>query len=505
MTLEEKVSILKSISEIVPENAAAEDEDEKDMFSSFLPLRSYSKLADTKVFLITGGRGVGKSKLFHVLTSKGGLEHVLSESDRKRYTKLNKAVFLAGYQSKGRESKNFPAKSVFDKYAKTKNEEVITCLWGGLLCSVLLKNFLHEKGFQEIAETFLDKSQIEALYQFSHMPEKWLNWMSANLEKWEAFLDSCDNYFSLKKEQVFITYDELDRICSEYMELFLYIRSLLSFWFTHNNRWENLKSKIFLRSDLYNSKALHFVDSSKMRAYHLELQWDSLSLYRLLVKRLANSGNDLAVEYLERIPDLLKNKKQGVLGYIPGDSEEVLKEFVNKIIGRYMGKDPKRGISYSWVPNHIQDANGEISPRPFLKCFMFAAMELCDHQGDVEKLEADRLISPTSLQGAIAEVSKDRVNELVSEEYGWLEVLGRKLNGQTMLMERSEFLKYLVPENWPEKERETLPGSTTEELLGALENLGIFFETEDGRINAPEIYLHGFGLKRRGGIKRPRK
>lgn len=110
MTLEEKVSILKSISEIVPENAAAEDEDEKDMFSSFLPLRSYSKLADTKVFLITGGRGAGKSKLFHVLTSNGGLEHVLSESDRKRYTKLNKAVFLAGSQSyTGCKWRNFTA------------------------------------------------------------------------------------------------------------------------------------------------------------------------------------------------------------------------------------------------------------------------------------------------------------------------------------------------------------------------------------------------------------
>lgn len=505
MTLEKKISVLKSISEIAPENVSAEDEQEEKMFSSFLPLRSYNKLADTKVFLITGGRGAGKSKLFHVLTSNGGLDHVISEPDRKRYTKLHKAVVLIGYQSKGREGKKFPSKNIFDKYAKMKDEEQITCLWGGLLCSVLLKNFLHEKEFEDIAQTFLDKCQIDSLCQFSHMPEEWLSWMIINLEKWEAFLDSCDNYFNGKKEQIFIAYDELDRICSGYKELFFYIRGLLSFWFTHNNRWENLKTKIFLRSDLYNSKALHFADSSKMRAYHLELQWDSLSLYRLLVKRLANSGNEIAVEYLEKVPGLLDSKKQGVLGYIPGDSEDVMKEFVNKIIGRYMGKDPKRGISYSWVPNHIQDANGEISPRPFLKCFMFAAMELCGHEEEVEKLEGDRLISSTSLQGAITKVSKDRVNELILEEYGWLEVLSRRLNGQTMLMERTEFLKYLFPENWPENERETLPGTTPDELMEALENLGIFFETKDGRVNAPEIYLHGFGLKRRGGIKRPQR
>ena len=52
-------------------------------------------------------------------------------------------------------------------------------------------------------------------------------------------------------------------------------------------------------------------------------------------------------------------------------------------------------------------------------------------------------------------------------------------------MERSEFLKYLLLENWPEREREMLPGSSPEELLDALEGLGIFYETGDGRINTP--------------------
>lgn len=170
-----------------------------------------------------------------------------------------------------------------------------------------------------------------------------------------------------------------------------------------------------------------------------------------------------------------------------------------------MGKDPKRGFSYSWVPNHIQDANGAVSPRPFLKCFVFAAAQLCEHSSELEKLSGDNLISPSRLQGALAEVSKDRVKELIEDEYKWLETLTRKLNGKSMLMERSELLKYLSPDGWPKDERDTLPGTTPDELLDALENLGIFIETEDERINTPELYLHGFGLKRRGGIKRPRR
>lgn len=135
MTLEEKISILKSISEIAPENAAAEDE--SGLIPYFLPLRSYSKLADSKIFLITGGRGVGKSELFRVLISEGGLEHIMSESDRKRYSKLGKNRFLAGYQASGKGSKQFPGKAVLGKYAKVQDGEQIFCLWGGMLCAVL--------------------------------------------------------------------------------------------------------------------------------------------------------------------------------------------------------------------------------------------------------------------------------------------------------------------------------------------------------------------------------
>lgn len=82
------------------------------------------------------------------------------------------------------------------------------------------------------------------------------------------------------------------------------------------------------------------------------------------------------------------------------------------------------------------------------------------HKSEVETLEDDRLLYPSRLQGALTKVSNDRVNELIEYEYGWLKVLSEKL--------------------------------------------GIFIETIDGRMNVPEIYLHGFGLKRRGGIKRPR-
>ncbi len=162
------------------------------------------------------------------------------------------------------------------------------------------------------------------------------------------------------------------------------------------------------------------------------------------------------------------------------------------------------GISYTWVPNHIQDANGKMAPRSFLKCFAFASESMLDHKNEIAALENDRILLPTRLQGAIARVSADRVQELTLEEYEWLQDLIGRINKKTMLMEKDEFLSYLLPEHWPAPERNRLPGKTNTEILEALADLGIVIKTTDGRINIPELYLHGFGLKRKGGIKRPK-
>ncbi|HBA48841.1 MAG TPA: hypothetical protein DCZ91_13815 [Lachnospiraceae bacterium] len=241
-----------------------------------------------------------------------------------------------------------------------------------------------------------------------------------------------------------------------------------------------------------------------MRAYHLELSWDTLSLYRMLAKRMANAGEEALTDYLLDVPGLLAGEKKKGLGYLPGYSEIAYQTMTEKMIGKYMGKTPKRGGSYMWVPNHIQDANGQTAPRAFLKCFVLAAQEMLKHPDELAALGDEKILDPTRLQGALREVSVDRVRELVNEEYLWLQDLIGRLKGKSMLMEQKEFLGYLSPELWHEEDRDRLPGRTAQEILDVLLDLGIVMQATDGRINVPELYLHGFGLKRKGGIKRPK-
>lgn len=74
----------------------------------------------------------------------------------------------------------------------------------------------------------------------------------------------------------------------------------------------------------------------------------------------------------------------------------------------------------------------------------------------------------------------------------------------TMLMDKTEFIDRIHMDIWDENTREKLPASTPEGIFEMLERLGIILIARDGRVNVPEIYLHGFGMKRKGGLRRPK-
>jgi hypothetical protein len=46
-------------------------------------------------------------------------------------------------------------------------------------------------------------------------------------------------------------------------------------------------------------------------------------------------------------------------------------------------------------------------------------------------------------------------------------------------------------------------GTDGDEVLRVLVELGVMSERPDGRIDVPDIYRYGFGISRKGGVKRP--
>ena len=204
MQIEEKCRILEGICGCVPENGAGEDEE--NLLPNFLPLRSYSKLADPKIFLITGGRGSGKTELFRILTSCGGLDYVISEKDRKRYTRLQESEFLTGFIAKGQGSKAFPISNVCDELLKKENPENLNSFWGGLACAVLLKRFQHDQDIIGLAEQYLGVESKNILIENSSEVSKWWKILDTAKEKWESFLDHTDTILEKRDVHILMVY-----------------------------------------------------------------------------------------------------------------------------------------------------------------------------------------------------------------------------------------------------------------------------------------------------------
>lgn len=485
-----KSTILSTISKI-----EATAEYEQDRLEDFLMMKEYSLMQDPKRFLILGGRGSGKTRLFKTFNQEAGLREILGRNPLSGLNASN-AYSVAGHD----DVSGFPTPDVLEKYANDKNARAY---WAGNLLFVLLDTLKAEPEIQNIVQTMGKDDEARQFTQRDLLtaPDIWIHYIRSNPEIWENIFQKINAYLRQKDKWIFVSYDFLDRLTIDYNSLFPFIRMLLSFWFAHDRRWDRIRCKIFLRNDLYESELLDFMDASKLNNHIIRLEWDTLSLYRLLIKRMANADDLDTLEYLRMIPGLISAEGVSALGYIPTMHKVLVEQLIDEMIGHYMGRSPKQGVSYQWMPNHLQDAKGALAPRSFLKCFSIAAQGMLAHPDEIDRLAEHRLIQPSMIQNALVRVSEDRVNEL-KEEYPWLEKLKTMLSGLTMLVSRDDFLERIDISQWTDDQRKKLPSQNPQGIFLVLQKLGIILVASDGRINMPEIYLHGFGVKRKGGLRR---
>jgi hypothetical protein len=160
-----------------------------------------------------------------------------------------------------------------------------------------------------------------------------------------------------------------------------------------------------------------------------------------------------------------------------------------------MGTGAKKGMTYRWIPNRLQDAHAHAVPRSVLSLVRHAAKFALNRGPGAQSL---RLLTPTELQGALEETSKRRANEL-REEFPVVERL-ENLRNSTVMLARKKAIDALSRATKISDEH----GSDGEQVLRTLIELGVMSERPDGRIDVPDIYRYGFGILRKGGVKRAR-
>ena len=496
-----KADLLDLLAGIAPGRGVAEHEsnDTTVFLKNFLPVPNYRRVLEPDTLLVLGGRGVGKTELFRLLANEQGREALIETAQNKAFPGGERTHWVAAFGRTRQREKSFPTPEDVAQALGSTNELGWRAFWLGLLLGVVLSHPLPESAaaFQDVPaplRTLLQRSLTQV--------SLWQPQVQQHLELINRLLDALDTSLARNDHWLFVTYDELDRLVPSYLGLAAPLRELLALWLDRWRRWDRIRPKIFLRTDLFREEFLGFPDASKLRAHQLRLEWQTPWLYRMLVKRLANAGS-LMTSYLGSISGLLL-REHSTLGWTVSDREELFEQLVEKLVGKYMGAGPTKGATYRWIPNHLQDAGGQIAPRSFLKLFALAA------QGRLDRRPADALLDsallhPSDLQGALMETSEDRIRELAQEEYPWLEALKSSLSGFEVPALGPSFTKLIGRTRWSTAQAEKRPPvQDPEAIIGYLAQLGIIERRPDGKINVPEIYLYGFGLKRRGGVKRPK-
>jgi hypothetical protein len=347
----------------------------------------------------------------------------------------------------------------------------------------------------------------------------------AQLETWKKRVDWVANHpeevahhFSERDEQLYedsqrhiVLFDALDLAADDWEHLILLLRGLLECLLEFRS-YKSIRAKAFVRHDMLVPEATRFPDASKLLANAAELTWQPLDLYGLLWQYLGNSPDESKTfrEASEQISGEQWKLRGGV--WIPPlvlrRDERIQREVFHAIAGPWMGRDPRRGFPYTWLPNHLGDALGQVSPRSFLAAVRAAA-------------EDDRYDSHPyalhyeAIKRGVQQASSIRVEE-VEDSFSWVGHAMAPLDGLVIPCHFKE-----IENRWKKidtlevirKNSESpgtsltsrLPPRRLEEGLQGLRKelveLGMFQEMPEGRINMPDVYRVGFGLGRRGGVK----
>jgi len=236
-----------------------------------------------------------------------------------------------------------------------------------------------------------------------------------------------------------------------------------------------------------------FPDASKVIASAVKLEWRTIDLYGLLFQYLGNADDAEAAHAFRRLAE----KSSGNINVpaswdVPAQLREDQtrqKQVFEAIAGPYMGTNARRGMTYTWVPNHLADGLDAVSPRSFLAAIGKAA------QGPIEHSHA---LHWSGLQEGVRHASETRVDE-IQEDIPWAHEAMSLLENQVVPCTRAQVFAAWRKGRLFDKQVKGIP-QDQEGVLEELRRTGILKLLADGRINIPDVYRLGFGLRRKGGF-----
>lgn len=428
---------------------------------------SHVRALDPDAMLVEGIRGAGKSFWWHALQSEKLRPRLLTQRAQSGESLVVTAGFGQGT------SPDWPEK-----------DELTALLSAGHKPRLIWKTVV----LRQIAPDVVPGASFDAATQ----------WVTQNPSLVAEAIRRADARLRGAGQRHLILFDALDRTADLRSERQRLLRGLIEL-VLELRALGSVRAKVFVRPDMLDDpEVTAFPDASKVIASRVSLDWRSCDLYGLFFTYLGNGSDAEAAAYF-RTATGLDWHKHGAGMQLPillrEDARSQEAVFIG-LAGPYMGTDKRRGKTYTWVPNHLGDAANKVSPRSFLAALRRAA-EVAEAPGQAYALHF------SGIQEGVRKASEYRVTE-VSEDLPWAHEAMEML-GDLVVPCSSE----LLIKSWrrgkllPPLAREAGRAPTDADLADTLNQLSkvkILELLPGGRVNIPDVYRVGFGMRRRGGF-----
>lgn len=436
------------------------------------------------VTVVKGGRGVGKSVWFQALQDPQ-LRQIAA--DEYQLPQLQRIESHAGWGAQ-LSSEHYPSAPVLGKLLENGADPVD--IWYAVILNAL--------GVPEIE-------------QLDNWPAR-TEWVRQDSERWEKALSRADKQAKDSGKVHLIMFDALDRMHIRRQTADKLATALLQVALDLRIMTRNLRAKVFIRHDMLDNLSLSFADSSKLISNAAELTWTRTNLYGLLFHYLGNADS----EHVEAFRESTGTWASRPYRRLPpetlvGDRDAQHRWFV-EIAGPHMGPNHRKGHTYTWLPNHLADGIGQVSPRSFLE-----ALRLANENSAAQHADREYALHWDPIKQGVQAASRTRVREL-TEDMGWVPIAFEPLRGKQVPIEQADVAERWRDADLPKKleahqqEQEqqeqqnnvsTGPRDhSTERLIQELIDLGVMTRRKNNMLDVPDIYRIHFDLGRKGGVPR---
>lgn len=470
------------------------DTDNPDLRRLFTP-SSHRLALDPDVTVVRGARGTGKTYWAKALT-----DPELREVAARSYMmpRLRRVRVTTAFRTGGNSETPYPGKRKIARLLReVTGPDVCEFFWYAVVMMAL--------GVPEIASIpdWADR----------------IRWAEENEDAYEDALRKADREARDSGETRVLLFDALDHLHADRTTADRLVSALFQVALELRLTTGALRAKIFVRPDMYDSAPKHFPDASKLGANAADLTWSRENLYGLLFHRLGNHPGAEAEKFRAQYGEWSVQGEGRFVAPVDLVADEKCQEraFV-ALAGPYMGTDRRKGHTFTWVPNHLQDGKGRVSPRTWLLTLRTAA-----------GLTAERYATQPhplhyeAIRESLHEASRVRVDEL-KDDIRWAAAAIQQLEGAQVPMEPSH-IRFLWDKGrladallemaaadegteGPEDDEGSKGGSGPREpdnpfaLIEELVELGVMTERANGALDLPDVYRLAFNIGRKGGVSR---